>query len=117
MNPISGSFRLLKKRCCCGGNRDSDDVVVEGRDPCRCYLAGLEAILDLPHVRILHCSLVNDVFNCPFFVAIDDDAKALVVSVRGTMSFMDAITGEIWMFLSFQIHSMLYRFLDCCTFG
>ena len=60
----------------------------------RCYMAGLEALLDSRHVRILHCSFVNQVFNSPFFVAIDDDARAIVIAVRGTMSFMDAITGK-----------------------
>jgi len=90
MNPCTGPFELLKRRSCCGCHRDIDIPVV-GRDS-QCYLAGLEALLDLPRVRLIHCSFVNNVFTCPFFIAIDDDAKAVVISVRGTMSFMDAIT-------------------------
>ena len=104
MNPCTGPFELLKRRSCCGCHRDIDIPVV-GRDS-QCYLAGLEALLDLPRVRLIHCSFVNNVFTCPFFIAIDDDAKAVVISVRGTMSFMDAITGKLWVDLIFLLFSL-----------
>ena len=104
MNPFSGPFRLLRRISCCSccrGNPNEATVgddsapVFEGDNACRCHLAGLKALLDLPHVRILHCSYQNQVFNSPFLVAVDDEAKAIVIAIRGTMSFMDAITGEV----------------------
>ena len=97
MNPCSGPFQLCKRlsRCCGGGSGASNANLDAAAMDDRCYLAGLYALLESRHVRILHYSFANQVFSSPFFVAVDDDAKAIVIAVRGTMSFMDAIASWI----------------------
>lgn len=39
----------------------------------------------------MHADFTNDVYHVPFFVAIDEKRKTVVISVRGTLSLSDAI--------------------------
>jgi len=89
IHPFTGPCHLLSKVSCCS-SPPSDSVV--GDNGCGCNMVGLKTLLNLPNVQLLHCSFSNLIFKSPFFVAVDDDAQAIIISVRGTMSFLDAIT-------------------------
>lgn len=43
-------------------------------------------------VDLLYASFENNVFQTPFFIALDHDERCIVVAIRGTMSLRDAIT-------------------------
>ena len=41
---------------------------------------------------LLYASFENNVFQTPFFVALDHAERSIIVAIRGTMSLRDAIT-------------------------
>lgn len=44
-------------------------------------------MVDLPNVHLVYITYHVDVGETPFLVAIDFDKRAIVVSIRGTLSF------------------------------
>jgi len=45
--------------------------------------------------QIIYCSFRNDLYCIPFYVAMDHDNEAIVIALRGTLSFHDVITDMI----------------------
>lgn len=41
---------------------------------------------------LLYASFENNVFQTPFFIALDHEERCIMVAIRGTMSLRDAIT-------------------------
>ena len=64
---------------------NKSEVVVED-NCCGCNLASVRQILSLENVEIIHASYHVDVGQTPFFVAVDNINKKLIISIRGTLS-------------------------------
>jgi len=62
---------------------------------CFCNLGGLLEMADIDEDQIIYCSFRNDLYCIPFYVAMDYDSEAVVIALRGTLSFHDVITDMI----------------------
>lgn len=49
------------------------------------------ATAQLEDAHILFATFENELFHAPYFVAVDHETRAIVVAVRGTLSFADAL--------------------------
>ncbi|XP_068159992.1 uncharacterized protein inaE isoform X4 [Drosophila tropicalis] len=75
--------------CCCGSG---DDTEVIQDNCCYCNYAALKKTLQLGDIDIVYATYHVDVGETPFFVAIDYTQKAIVISIRGTLSMKDILT-------------------------
>jgi len=65
---------------------------VEGDNCCYCNFSALKDTVKVENGDLLYTSFRNNVFQTPFFVAIDHSTNSIVIAIRGTMSLRDAIT-------------------------
>ena len=106
-----GCCGCFRSRCCSRGSDSDDDfihrleeadftnldrpVVIEDYG-CGCNVAGLKAMLKgVPGVRLALCYFDNDLYFSPFFIAVDEEAKSIVIAIRGSLSFADAICDVV----------------------
>ncbi|KAH8240404.1 hypothetical protein KR038_006316 [Drosophila bunnanda] len=75
--------------CCCGSG---DDAEVIQDNCCLCNYAALKKTLQLGDIDIVYATYHVDVGETPFFVAIDYTQRAIVISIRGTLSMKDILT-------------------------
>lgn len=66
------------------------DIV--GGDRFNMHFGSILKITGLQYRDFIHISFHNKIFEIPFFVALDHKKEAIVVSVRGTLSFEDVLT-------------------------
>ncbi|KAG5839859.1 hypothetical protein ANANG_G00209570 [Anguilla anguilla] len=82
----------LASSCPCvsvSGSQLSQSVTVEEDNCCGCNLLAIRRHFldqDLKHVHIVYTSCHDDVYETPFFVAVDHDKKKVIISIRGTLS-------------------------------
>ena len=80
---------------CC---KPGDDAIV-GDDIFKSNAHAINETLGLKNCRIIHVNLTNEIFRSPYLIALDRDNQSIVVAVRGTLSFSDALVdiqvGEI----------------------
>ena len=57
-----------------------------------CNLAALKATAQLQDGDVVYASFHNRVYEVPFYVAVDNQSRSVVVGVRGTLSLKDALT-------------------------
>ncbi|KAF7279477.1 hypothetical protein GWI33_007192 [Rhynchophorus ferrugineus] len=81
-------------QCCCLPCRKhtEHDAEVVDDNCCRCNFAALQKLTNLGDIEIIYATYHVDVGETPFFVAVDYDRKAIVISVRGTLSMKDILT-------------------------
>jgi len=65
---------------------------VEGDNCCFCHTSALKQTTSVEDKDLLYASFHNNVFQTPFYIAIDHAERSIVVAIRGTMSLRDAIT-------------------------
>lgn len=65
---------------------------VEGDNCCYCNFSALKYTVKVENRDLLYISFRNNVFQTPFFVAIDHSTSSIVIAIRGTMSLRDAVT-------------------------
>ncbi|XP_033123778.1 sn1-specific diacylglycerol lipase beta-like [Anneissia japonica] len=71
--------------CCCCGNQEDEG--------CTGYnTAVIKEMNNLRNDQIIYITHQNKIYEIPFFVAVDHDYKAVVISLRGTLSVEDALT-------------------------
>ena len=70
--------------CCCG-RHDLAGVVVED-NCCYCNYAVIPTIFDPDNFDVIYATYHVDVGETPFFVVVDYEKEAIVVSIRGTLS-------------------------------
>ncbi|KAF7243033.1 Sn1-specific diacylglycerol lipase beta [Varanus komodoensis] len=75
---------------CCRRSPTETDIV--GGDHLNMHLGTILKITGLQYRDIIHISFHNKIFEIPFFVALDHKKEAIVVAVRGTLSFEDILT-------------------------
>lgn len=86
-NMLSGPLQLCCCRVTCGGLAN-----VHGDKCCHCNTNAILQQTGIDRKDILYATFENKLFEIPFYVAFDHNYKSIVVSVRGTLSFYDAIT-------------------------
>ncbi|XP_021375697.1 sn1-specific diacylglycerol lipase beta-like isoform X2 [Mizuhopecten yessoensis] len=85
-----GLCKLCGQCRCCACARDSGEVHYD--NCCQCHTAAIRKWTDVDDADLLYVSFYNKIYAIPFFVAIDRKEKAVVVSIRGTLSLKDALT-------------------------
>lgn len=82
---------LWKHLHCCSCCRSPPSYVLQD-NCCMCHTAALKTITGLSEDNLTYITFHNQIYEVPFFVAIDDTTKHIVVAIRGTLSLQDAIT-------------------------
>eukprot|EP00299_Pterocystis_sp_00344_P008964 c3615_g1_i1.p1 GENE.c3615_g1_i1~~c3615_g1_i1.p1 ORF type:complete len:686 (-),score=170.45 c3615_g1_i1:63-2120(-) len=87
MNPATALCRLC--RCCGAPNAVGDNC-------CRCNASAVREQTKFGNdVEIVYESFRNDFLVKPFLVAVDHNRKAVILSIRGTLSVSDCITDGL----------------------
>ncbi|XP_063170981.1 diacylglycerol lipase-beta isoform X2 [Candoia aspera] len=87
-NPFTCLCKL--KRFCCGNSPVQTEIF--GNDYLSVNFGSILQITGLQDRDFIHISFHNKIFEIPFFVALDHQKEAIVVAVRGTLSFEDVLT-------------------------
>lgn len=92
-----GCCKLLRNVRCCYRCRSPDRrshkfVDVESDNCCRCNYSAMKRIAGIHNRDTIYVSYHNKLFQTPFFVSVDHDKKAVVVTIRGTLSLQDILT-------------------------
>ncbi|XP_054851425.1 diacylglycerol lipase-beta isoform X1 [Eublepharis macularius] len=87
-NPFTALCKL--KGDCCRNSPVEADIV--GGDRLNMNFGSILKITGLQYRDFIHISFHNKIFEIPFFVALDHKKEAIVVAVRGTLSFEDILT-------------------------
>ncbi|NWQ76546.1 DGLB lipase, partial [Columbina picui] len=87
-NPFTALCKLSGD-CC--GNRPTDSDIT-GSDRHNFHFGSILKITGLQYRDFIHISFHNKIYEIPFFVALDHKKEAIVVAVRGTLSFEDILT-------------------------
>ncbi|XP_033630126.1 sn1-specific diacylglycerol lipase beta-like isoform X2 [Asterias rubens] len=85
-----GICKLCEYCKCCGCLRQSSRT--EKDNCCQCDTAAVKYTTGLEEEDIIYISFHNKVFEIPFFVALDHEYQSVVVTIRGSLSFRDALT-------------------------
>ncbi|XP_015498367.1 sn1-specific diacylglycerol lipase beta isoform X1 [Parus major] len=87
-NPYTALCKL-NGDCCRNRPTDSD---ITGSDRHNFHFGSILKITGLQYRDFIHISFHNKIYEIPFFVALDHKKEAIVVAVRGTLSFEDILT-------------------------
>ncbi|MCI4384115.1 hypothetical protein PGIGA_G00034880 [Pangasianodon gigas] len=89
LNPLTG-FCKLSGNCCRNHNAAEYDLV--GGDNASCHFSSILHMTELQYRDFIHVSYHNQIYEIPFFVALDHKREAVLVTVRGTLSLKDVLT-------------------------
>ncbi|KAI5627353.1 sn1-specific diacylglycerol lipase beta [Silurus asotus] len=89
LNPLTG-FCKLSGDCCRSHDVTEYDLV--GGDNTGCHFSSILHMTELQYRDFIHVSYHNQIYEIPFFVALDHKREAVLVAVRGTLSLKDALT-------------------------
>ncbi|XP_029633250.1 diacylglycerol lipase-beta [Octopus sinensis] len=93
INTCTGGLRLCPfYRCCAHCSKAAEEEHVTGDNCCLCNLAAVKKFIEFTDAEIIHVSFRDEIFQPPFFVSVDHKNTAVVIAVRGTLSFQDALT-------------------------
>lgn len=88
-DPCCWSCRLFRHLrccpCCVKGEGIEEDI-------CGCNVGSWKLIAGVDSEDVVHASVRNRVYQVPFFVALDHDAKAVVLAARGSSTLRDLLT-------------------------
>ncbi|KAJ8283944.1 hypothetical protein COCON_G00027940 [Conger conger] len=87
-NPLTGVFKLSGD--CCRNRSAEYDIV--GGDHLGCHFTSILQSTGLQYRDFIHISFHNQIYEIPFYVALDHKKEAVLVAVRGTLSFRDVLT-------------------------
>ncbi|XP_046888942.1 diacylglycerol lipase-beta [Hypomesus transpacificus] len=87
-NPMTGACSL--SRDCCGSQTAEYDIV--GGDNLGCHFSSILLSTGLQYRDFIHVSFHNQIYEIPFFVALDHKREAVLVAIRGTLSLRDVLT-------------------------
>ncbi|KAJ8363824.1 hypothetical protein SKAU_G00126550 [Synaphobranchus kaupii] len=87
-NPLTGVFKLSGD--CCRSRSAEYDIV--GGDHLGCHFTSILLSTGLQYRDFIHISFHNQIYEIPFFVALDHKKEAVLVAVRGTLSLKDVLT-------------------------
>ncbi|CAL4059419.1 unnamed protein product, partial [Meganyctiphanes norvegica] len=81
---------LLRCCRCCEGKDEMPQIIED--NCCACNTAALQDMAPSDGVELVYITYHVDVGETPFFVALDHSRRAIVISIRGTLSMKDVIT-------------------------
>ncbi|XP_026133188.1 sn1-specific diacylglycerol lipase beta [Carassius auratus] len=87
-NPLTGLCRLSGD--CCRSRQAEYDLV--GGDALGCHFTSILQSTGLQYRDFIHISFHNQIYEIPFYVALDHEREAVLVAVRGTLSLKDVLT-------------------------
>lgn len=87
-NPLTGLCKLSGD--CCRSRQAEYDLV--GGDNLGCHFTSILQSTGLQYRDFIHISFHNQIYEIPFFVALDHKREAVLVAVRGTLSLKDVLT-------------------------
>lgn len=95
MNTGTGLCKILPYlRCCCCQDcckKGSIDYELDD-NCCQCNVVALKKISGLPDLDLVYVTYHVDIGETPFYVALDNKHKKIVICVRGTLSLQDVLT-------------------------
>lgn len=79
-------------RCwkCCSTQTSEPEVVED--NCCGCNVAAMRRMVPAEEFELVYATYHVDVGETPFFVALDHKKRAVVISIRGTLSMKDVVT-------------------------
>nr|XP_046207950.1 diacylglycerol lipase-beta-like isoform X1 [Oncorhynchus gorbuscha] len=87
-NPLTGACGL--SRDCCKTQSAEYDIV--GGDNMGCHFSSVLHSTGLQYRDFIYVSFHNQIYEIPFFVALDHKRAAVLVAIRGTLSLRDLLT-------------------------
>uniref|UniRef100_A0A3B5KZK0 Diacylglycerol lipase-beta n=1 Tax=Xiphophorus couchianus TaxID=32473 RepID=A0A3B5KZK0_9TELE len=87
-NPFTAPCKLSGD--CCRTSAAAYDVV--GGDHLGCHFSSILQATGLQYRDFIYVSFHNQIYEIPFFVALDHKREAVLVAVRGTLSLKDVLT-------------------------
>ncbi|XP_036388845.1 diacylglycerol lipase-beta [Megalops cyprinoides] len=87
-NPLTGLCKLSGD--CCRSRAAEYDIV--GGDHLGCHFTSILQSTGLQYRDFIYISYHNQIYEIPFFVALDHKKEAVLVAVRGTLSLRDVLT-------------------------
>lgn len=87
-NLLTGPCKLTKD--CCRSQASEYEIV--GGDHLGCHFSSILHSTGLHYRDFIHVSFHNQIYEIPFFVALDHQREAVLVAVRGTLSLKDVLT-------------------------
>ncbi|XP_056433318.1 diacylglycerol lipase-beta-like [Gadus chalcogrammus] len=87
-NPLTGPCKLSGD--CCRSQAAEYDIV--GGDHLGCHFSSVLLSTGLGYRDFIYVSFHNQIYEIPFFVALDHKREAILVAVRGTLSLKDVLT-------------------------
>ncbi|XP_071763907.1 diacylglycerol lipase-beta [Centroberyx gerrardi] len=87
-HPLTGPCKLSGD--CCRSQAAEYDIV--GGDHLGCHFSSILHSTGLQYRDFIHVSFHNQIYEIPFFVALDHKREAVLVAVRGTLSLKDVLT-------------------------
>ncbi|KAG7261744.1 hypothetical protein CRUP_021353 [Coryphaenoides rupestris] len=87
-NPLTGLCKLSGD--CCRSQVAEYDLV--GGDHLGCHFSSVLLSTGLGYRDFIYVSFHNQIYEIPFFVALDHKREAILVAVRGTLSLKDVLT-------------------------
>ncbi|KAM8837202.1 diacylglycerol lipase-beta isoform 2-T2 [Spinachia spinachia] len=87
-NPLSGPCKLSGD--CCRSRAAEYDIV--GGEHLGCHFSSILHSTGLQYRDFIHVSFHNQIYEIPFYVALDHKREAVLVAVRGTLSLRDVLT-------------------------
>lgn len=86
---------------CCGLKTGlAANAIIEGLSVviddncCGCNLASYSHMCNLPNVQLVYITYHVDVGETPFLIAVDLDQRAIVICIRGTLSFKVSLASD-----------------------
>uniref|UniRef100_A0A665VGC5 Diacylglycerol lipase-beta n=1 Tax=Echeneis naucrates TaxID=173247 RepID=A0A665VGC5_ECHNA len=87
-NPFTGPCKLSGD--CCRSQAAEYEIV--GGDNLGCHFSSILHSTGLQYRDFIYVSFHNQIYEIPFFVALDHKREAVLVAVRGTLSLKDVLT-------------------------
>ncbi|KAH3738736.1 diacylglycerol lipase-alpha-like [Dreissena polymorpha] len=94
MNTATGLCRVFPDLRCCTcmrAEQSGEDALVQD-NCCQCNVAALKHMTQLTDNDLVYVTNHVDIGETPFYVAIDQKYKNVVICVRGTLSLQDVLT-------------------------
>ncbi|XP_051794981.1 diacylglycerol lipase-beta isoform X2 [Acanthochromis polyacanthus] len=87
-NPLTGLCKLSGD--CCRSRAAEYEII--GGDHLGCHFSSILQSTGLQYRDFIHVSFHNQIYEIPFYVALDHKREAVLVAVRGTLSLKDVLT-------------------------
>ena len=105
-------FIQIRCSCCWKCNQKPMESVVLEDNCCGCNFAAFAKMCDLPETYVVYINYHVDVGETPFLVALDFSRKAIVISIRGTLSLEVRI---MYIHGSFDFDEQIYTSFTGCS--